>query len=488
MDRREFSKRTALLGTGLLVGCNAGAQDNSPSAPVEGMYHESGRNLPIREFDVVVAGGGTAGVVAALAAARTGAKTALIEIKGYTGGTITEGGTALHSFYNLWKAFEGVEKRQVIKGIPQEIINELIKVGGCSGHAEMMARYDYDSVCTAIDVEQYKLTTMEMLEQAGVFMALHTRVAGAVVEKSVVKGVITESRSGREVFAAKSFIDCTAFGDLSAYAGAKYTVPNDYGSCNSVGIGNVDVEKYLEFTKANNKGTPREVAYGWRSGRDGQIVRVDGPLGPEFSKEAGKIGMAGVTTTVHDNYFMFIKCNYTVPGSVLNRDDMSKAELVVRRNMAKAVELFKKYVPGCEKAFMARTSPMICIRRGRQIVCDYDVTHEDVIEGRHFEDDVLVYGFHDMAPRYQVKNGGTYGLPYRALCVAGLDNLYAAGMLITSDHRAHMSTRNTVCSMAQGQATGTAAALCVQKKCGSRQLSYPDLRKRLESDGVYFES
>ena len=131
---------------------------------------------------------------------------------------------------------------------------------------------------------------------------------------------------------------------------------------------------------------------------------------------------------------------------------------------------------------------MICIRRGRQIVCDYDMTHEDVIEGRHFEDEVLVYGFHDMAPRYQVKNGGTYGLPYRALCVAGLENLYAAGMLITSDRRAHMSTRNTVCSMAQGQATGTAAALCAQKKCGSRQLPYPDLRKRLESEGVYFES
>ncbi len=111
-----------------------------------------------------------------------------------------------------------------------------------------------------------------------------------------------------------------------------------------------------------------------------------------------------------------------------------------------------------------------------------------MIEGRHFEDQVFVYGFHDMAPRLQVKNGGTYGVPYRALCAAGIENLFAAGMMITSDHRAHMSTRNTVSCMGQGQSAGTAAALCSQKKCGTRELRYADLRASLEKTGVYFES
>jgi flavin-dependent dehydrogenase len=97
---------------------------------------------------VIVAGGGTAGVIAALAAARHGANTVLIESKGYPGGIVVEGGTALHSFYNLWKAFPGVEKRQVVKGIPQEIIDRLAKIGGTTGHAEMEVGYDYDSVCT----------------------------------------------------------------------------------------------------------------------------------------------------------------------------------------------------------------------------------------------------------------------------------------------------------------------------------------------------
>ena len=110
-----------------------------------------------------------------------------------------------------------------------------------------------------------------------------------------------------------------------------------------------------------------------------------------------------------------------------------------------------------------------------------------MIEGRHFNDDTFVYGFHDSAPRFQIKDGGTYGIPYHALCVKGVENLYAAGMMITSDQRAHMSTRNTVSCMGQGQATGTAAALCAKKKCGTRDLKYFVLRKALEKGGVYFE-
>jgi hypothetical protein len=209
---------------------------------------------------------------------------------------------------------------------------------------------------------------------------------------------------------------------------------------------------------------------------------------PGLADEAKKIGVSLVTTTVRDNYLMFIKCNYKVPGSVLDRDDMARAEIEVRKRMARGAQLLRKHVPGFGRAFMARSSPSLCIRRGRLISCDYDVSHEDVIEGRHFDDDVFAYGFHDMAPRYQIKDGGTYGIPYRALCVKGIDNLYAAGMMITSDHRAHMSTRNTVSCMGQGQATGTAAALCAAKELGSRELPGTVLRDALVEGGVYFEA
>jgi hypothetical protein len=488
MNRREFSKRSLILGAGILTGSQKISMGTSGNEN-DNYYEEPLKKLPIRNFDVVVAGGGTAGAVAAIAAARQGAKTALIEVKGYTGGTVTEGGTALHSFYNLWKAFPGVTKRQVIRGIPAEIIDRLVKIGGTTGHCEMEKGYEYDSVCTAIDTESYKLITMEMLDEAGVFMALSTLVVGAIRDGTRIKGVITESRSGRELFCAKCFIDCTGYGDLAAHAGAEYTEPNDYAVCNSVGVGNVGLDKYYEYLKSHN--AVGQLARGMRSGKPDQIIRLGNEsvrLPDGFTQEARAIGMSMITTSVHDNYLMFIKCNLKLPVSPTDRDAVSKAELTIRKNMAKAVELFKTYVPGCENAFMARTSPRLCIRRARLITCDYDITHEDVIEGRHFDDDVLVYGFHDMAPGLQIKDGGTYGFPYRALCVKGIDNLLASGMLITSDHRAHMSTRNTVCSMGQGQASGTAAALCAAKNCGTRDLQYSNLYEALKKSGVYFES
>jgi hypothetical protein len=452
-------------------------------------YEEPSRKLPVRECDVVIAGGGTGGVVAAVAAARQGANTILIEAKGYLGGLVVEGGTALHSFYNLWKAFPGLEKRQVVKGIPQEIVERLSQAGGTSGHAEMLKGYDYDSVCTAVDTEIYKLAAYEMLVEAGVNVCVNTLLTSAIVEGAQVKGVIAESRSGREAILAKAFVDCTGFGDLCAFAGAEYTEPNDYRVANSIGVGGVNVEKYNEFLETHD--ALAHYSEGWRSGQEGKIVRLQAKspnLPSEFRNAAREIGMASVITTVHDDYFMFIKLNYKMPISPTNRDAVAEAELELRRRQAKAIELFRQYVPGCEKAFIARTSPSICVRRGRLIRCDYDISNDDVIEGRHFEDDIMAYGFHDLAPSFQVKNGGTYGIPFRALRVTGFDNLLAAGMLITSDHNAHMSTRNTVCCMGQGQAAGTAAALCAANGYGTRELPYPVLKRVLEEAGVHLEN
>lgn len=483
MNRREFSKSALMIGMGVAP---TGARGEGSDAGGD-CYQEPTKKLPVRRFDVVIAGAGTGGVVAAIAAARQGAKTAIIEVKGYPGGTVTEGGTALHSFYNLWKAFPGVAKRQVVKGIPQEIIDRLMKVGGCSGHAEMIEGYTYDSVCTCIDTELYKLVAFEMLVEAGVHVFVNTLLTGAIMDGPRVRGVIVESRSGREAFYAKSFVDCTAYGDLAAFAGAKYTEPNDYPVCNSVGIGNVDIDRYYEFIKANK--ATGQLARGVRSGRPDQIVRAGAEWlnVPGLAEGARAIGMGMITTTVHDNYLMFIKCNLKMTASPTNRDEVAKAELEIRRRLAKAVELFRQYVPGCEKAFMARTSPKLCIRRGRLIECDYDITLADVLEGRHFDDEVMVYGFHDSAPRLQVKNGGTYGVPYRALCVKGIENLYACGMMITSNHDAHMSTRNTVCCMGQGQGAGAAAALCAARNLGTWDLRYAALREALANADVYFD-
>jgi hypothetical protein len=450
-------------------------------------YEEPTKNIPIHQFDVVIGGGGTAGVVAAIASARNGAKTALIEAKGYLGGIATEGGTALHSYFNLWKAFPGVEKRQVVKGIAQEIIDRLSEYGGTTGHAEMEARYDYDSVCTAIDTELYKLVAFEMLIESGVHVYVNTLLVGAIMDGDTIRGVITESRAGREAFYAKAFVDSTGYGDLSAYAGADFTEPNDHSVANAMGVGGVDLERYYEFSKNNPN---MQAAYGMRSGKPNRLVRVgsewyDG-LFPELNEEIKKIGLSFITTSTHDGYFMFIKLNYKMPTSPTNRDEVVKAELELRRRQAAAIKILRR-IPGCENAFIARTSPSLSIRRGRCIVCDYDISISDVLDGIHFEDDIMSYGFHDSAPRMQIKDGGTYGIPYKALRVKGIKNLLAAGMLITSDWDAHMSTRNTVACFGQGQAAGTAAALCAKNSIGTRGLDYAVLRKTLLKDGVYLE-
>ncbi|MDR2552006.1 MAG: FAD-dependent oxidoreductase [Treponema sp.] len=447
------------------------------------------QKIPLRRYDVVVAGGGTGGVFAALAAARGGAKTALIESKGYVGGIAAEGGCGLHSFYNLWKPFN-VEKRKVVRGIPEEFIQRLFQAGGCSGHNETVMRPEYDSDTLCVDVEAYKYSALCMLREAGVHTLLNTHAVDVVREGGRISGVITESHQGPEAVMGKIFIDATGYGDVSARAGAGYSEPNDYPVVNSMGVGGVDIDKYFSFLKES--GALFEYARGPRSGRANQIIRADGDwarVDPALGEAVKRLGMSGVTTTIHDNYFMFIKINFKMAVSPSNRDALADAEFELRRRQQEALELIQKTIPGAANAFIARTASTITIRRARCIECDYDIPLNEILNGAHYPDEVFSYGFHDSAPRLQIKGGKTYGLPYRAMLVKGLDNLFAIGMMITSDHEAHMSTRNTVSCMAMGQAAGTAAALCVKHDLpGIRDLPYPKLYDALKSGKVWFDA
>jgi len=448
-----------------------------------------GKEVRARDYDVVVAGGGTGGVFAALSAARCGARTALIESKGYVGGIATEGGCGIHSFFNNWQAF-GVEKRMVVRGAPEEFIQRLYSVGGCSGHCDTIMRPEYDNDTLCVDVERYKFVAHEMLREAGADVLVNTFAADAINEGGRIKGVVTQSHEGAEALLGKIFIDATGYGDLCAWAGAKFTEPNDYPVVNSMGVGGVDIDRYYAFLR--DTGALYEYARGPRSGRSGQIIRVDGDwrkISPEAAAAANELGMSAVTTTVHDNYFMFIKINLSMPVSPSNRDALADAELELRRRQIGALELIKNTIPGAAGAFIARSAPSITIRRARCIECEYDITNDEVINCAHFDDEIYSYGFHDSAPRIQIKGGGTYGLPYRSIVVKGVENLLAIGMMVTSDHEAHMSTRNTVSCMAMGQAAGTAAALCAKEGyAGVRDLPYGKLRDALRIGNVWFDA
>lgn len=447
------------------------------------------KNIPGRQYDVVVCGGGTAGVFAAIAAARRGAKVALVEHKGYVGGVAVEGGTGLHSFYNLWKAFPGVAKKKVIRGLPEEFIDRLTAMGGASGHQETLLNFGYDSDALCVDVELYKYLALVMLREAGVHVLLNTMLTDAHVPAGRVEAAIVASHEGAEALFARAFIDASGFGDLCARAGARYTQPKDYMVANSMGVGGIDIDAYFRVLKEAD--ALKEYALGPRSGREGQLIRVDGNwerLDPALHQKAREIGLQTVTTTLHDNYLMFIKLNFMMNECPSHRDALAEAEYELRRRQIAALDLLKEAIPGSGRAFIARTSPTVAIRRARCIACDYDISQAEVVSGTHFRDDAFAYGFHDEAPRVQIAQGSTYGLPMRAMQVSGLANLYAVGMMITSDHHAHMSTRNTVSCMAQGQAAGTAAALfAATKKADLRELDYAQIREALEHDGVWFE-
>ena len=452
-------------------------------------YVASERKMPVRNYDVVVAGGGTAGVIAAIASARTGARTALIEYKGYVGGIAVEGGTGLHSFYNLWEPF-GASKRQLVGGIPDEFVGVLKGYGGSAGHVDQLIYAEYDSACKNVDTEIYKFVALKMLREAGVHVYLNTLLTDAIRDGDSIRGAIGECHAGAEAFMAKMFIDSTGFGDLSARAFAPHREINDYGVTNSMGVGGVNLERYYDFLMAHS--AVSELARGMRDGKPDKIIRMSGDfkkISDEALADFKEASFAPITTTMHDDYMMFIKISHRIEAGPLNRDALNDTEYILRDKQMRAIAAMRKHIPGCEGAFIARTSPTLTIRRARLIECDYDITNEEVVDGAHFEDDVLSYGFHDYAPRIQIRDGRSYGMPIRSMQVKELKNLYAIGMLITSDHNAHMSTRNTVCCMAQGQAAGTAAALCVAGGYDDvRSLPYPTLRSCLEKDGVIFDN
>jgi hypothetical protein len=165
---------------------------------------------------------------------------------------------------------------------------------------------------------------------------------------------------------------------------------------------------------------------------------------------------------------------------------LSDAELKLRKQVATLSAMLKKHIPGFEKAYLNWTPALGAgVRMTRIIECGHDMTVDEIVNCARFDDEVMLYGFHDSAPKIMIKDAGWYGIPYRAFLPNGVENLLVAGRLITSTWEAHMSTRNTVSCMAQGQAVGTAAALAAKAGVAPRALDTNALRATLREQGVF---
>ena len=439
------------------------------------------------ECDVVVAGGGTAGVVAALAAARNGAKTILIDRYGFLGGSMLNGAGPLHSFFNLYKAFPGVEKVQVVRGIPSEIVDRLVEMGGSPGHLEQEKGGSYDSVITLIDWEVFKGLIFDMMEEAGVQLLLHASVVETLRDGNSVKGIVIEGKSGREAILAKAVIDCTGDGDVAAKAGARFI--KQHGTTKvgmPFGMANVDMPRLVKFLK--EKDMINQLIHHDKGSEIDDVIRLGVelrkiPLFREYMDTTGMWGPLGAS--LHEFNYTYINGTSIPNVDATSTEELSKAEVTLRKQVMTLSKMLKEHIPGFEKAYLNWTPISVGVRYTRVIECGHDMSLEEIISCARFEDEVMLYGFHDCAPRIMIKNGGYYGIPYRAFLPNGVEGLLVAGRLITSVWDAHMSTRNTVSCMAQGQAVGTAAALAAKQGKSPRELDVQELRRILRSQNVF---
>lgn len=442
-------------------------------------------------YDVLVVGGGMAGIAAAIAAGRTGARTVLVERHGWLGGMGIVGATGLHSFFNIFDAHAGADRMRLVGGIAQELVDRVTQAGGGLGHVRMERGGDFVSMLTPVEPEVFKLVAAQTCLEAGVRLLLHSVVDEVRASGGHVEGVTVWNKAGRSLIRAKQYIDCSGDGDLAAYAGAPFVgfKAGDEGAYSAgftFRLVNVDLAA-LE-ADLERRGLITQLAHAVKPGmRQPDLVR----LGIDMRKlrDSGEADAPGyfLSSSVRPRELTYCNCINYGPNDGLDVNALTAAEIALRRDMLTVVEVFRRNFAGCEGAYAAGPAPAAGQRRARAIRCAYELSQQDCIEGRQFEDQIGVFGFIDN-PWDFVAEAGAYGFPYRALLPQGLDNVLIAGRMMTVDTRAHNSTRNTVACLVCGQAAGTAAAMAAKGEVAPSEIDLEALRAYLRRDGVLLEA
>lgn len=438
-------------------------------------------------FDVIVAGGGMAGIAAAIAAGRHGAKTLLVEQAGWLGGIGITGATGLHNFFNIFDACPGVERRRVAAGIAQELVDRVYAMGGGVGHVRMERGGDFISMVTPVEPEVFKLAAALMCLESGVKLLLHTTLDEVRSRDGHIESLVVWNKSGRSTLRGRTYIDCTGDGDLAAYAGAPFETfkpgdPGAYSAGFTFRLCNVNLEQ-ME-ADLERRGLISQIAHAVKPGGERpEMVRLGIDMGK--LRKAGVENAPGyfMSTSLRPREITYCNCINYGPNDGLNAETLTTAEVTLRGQMLEVTDLFRQNFAGCEEAYPAGPAPSAGQRRGRAIHCDYELTQADCTEAVQFDDQVGCFGFIDN-PHFSVREAGAYGIPYRALIPKSVDNLLIAGRMMTVDLVAHNSTRNTVCCLICGQAAGTAAALAAGKDGQPLRVDVERLQELLRKDGA----
>jgi hypothetical protein len=449
---------------------------------------EPAREIPVVDhYDVIVAGGGTAGIVAAVAAARNGAKILLLERSGFLGGNIA---AQLLEHSAGWFDAGG---NPIVGGLPEELVQRLRAAGASPGHVRDDTGYTRYRV--PVNHEQYKSVVTAWIAEAGVDFLLFSPVCATLGGEGAIGGVIVENKSGRTAYAVPVVVDCTGDADVAALAGCE-TLSEPGGATQPVSllfkIGGIDHGRLLDYVEAHpadfKMGVAAPALRGepfvnlWGFGRLLWQAYADGVL----SFERNELHFAG---TVAQREAVINLTRHAADAT--RAEALADAEVQLRRQVLEGAEFFRRYVPGCEGTFLSATAASIGVRESRRIAGVYELSDDDVRTGRDFEDAVALGGFpidsHD--PRGPSMDGTepvrrAYGIPYLALVPRRVDGLLVAGRCISASRRALASARITGTCMAMGQAVGTAAAMAALGNSGPRQVDIARLRATLVQQGA----
>lgn len=412
----------------------------------------------VAETDVLVVGGGAAGIAASIAAARAGARVLLAERYGYLGG-LASGGLII-----LLLTLDDGAGNQVIGGLCQELVERLEQGGhvvhppagewGSTDEA-LIDRYRRWGLIwgrpphtvrysVAFDPENFKQAANDWIGEAGVRLRFHSWAADPLIEDGRISAVVFQTKAGRQAVRARVVVDCTGDGDIFAAAGEAHEA--------------VTVHPWLWFRMGNVSAIDAAI--------DAARDRFFPTLGGFFFKTPGA-GRTLMPWGIADTLDRKI--------DPLDPDDLTYAEVECRRLVMEVVERLQTTVPGFEKAYLHDVAQTLGITESRRLTGRYVLTHEDA--GRSFPDTIGRTG-------HWTRNGIVYDIPYRCLTPESTSNLLVAGRCISVDRRVHTATKEIPAAMVTGQAAGVAAALAARENLAVQTVAPADLRSALRQQGA----